>query len=268
MENIKKEENLRPAGIRSVLRVKHKEYLSPHYIRITLEGDEVPLFKDTVIGVNNKIFIPVKGEKEVHFDSPKSIRRTYTHRGIDVEKKEMIIDFVAHGEEGPASSWAINAQPGDPLGIAMKAKAAPLYPKAEWYLLVGDATAIPVLSSIMENLPPSAKGVAFIEVLNKEEQIAVHTHADIEINWIHNPLPGQISPLIEAVRSLSLPNPAEVNPFAYIAAEFSSVKDLRHYLRKEQNWDVKSVYAYSYWKYGQSEDGSVKERQEEKHSIA
>jgi len=61
----------------------------------------------------------------------KPIIRTYTHRGIDLEKKEIWIDFVVHGEEGPASAWAANSKPGDALGVMMKRGKKELYSPAE-----------------------------------------------------------------------------------------------------------------------------------------
>jgi len=260
--------NKMPSAITSILTVKHMEYLSPHYIRVTLTGEDVSLFKDTTIGVNNKIFLPVKGNSEIHLDPQKSIMRTYTHRGINLDKKELTIDFVAHGEAGPASAWAIHAKPGDKLGVAMKNISSELYPEADWYLLVGDATGIPVLAAILESLPASAKGIAFIEVLNKEEEIPLMTAADIQINWVHNSSPGEKSPLATAVRNVNLPDRKDGTYFSYVAAEFTTVKEIRHFLRKEKGWEKEDLYAYSYWKYGKSEDGSVKERQEEKQSLS
>lgn len=252
--------------IASVLTVKRTEYLSPHFLRITLTGEDIAEYKDLTVGVNNKIFLPGE-DGEVCFDPGKSIRRTYTHRGIDLDKNEMIIDFVAHGDSGPASAWAINAMPGDKLGVGMKNASLELYPKADWYLLVGDATGIPVLASILESLPATAKGVAFIEVLNEKEKIPLRTAADIQINWIYHDTPGVGSPMAAAVRGAALPDRSRTSTFAYVASEFTTVKEVRSYLRNERGWDRESLHAYSYWKYGKSEDGSVKERQEEKRSL-
>src|SRR5690606_11303089 len=134
---------------------------------VTLEGDAVAEYKDCTPGNNNKIFLPPAGVNRVHFPEyneeleiwlhpePALVPsvRTYTLRAIDLEKKEMVIDFVHHGENGPASRWAIQAQPGDELGVAMKAVTKELYPRVGSYLLAGDATAIPVLSCILESLP-------------------------------------------------------------------------------------------------------------------
>lgn len=252
--------------IASILTVKHTEYLSPHFLRVTLTGQDVKRYKDATVGVNNKIFLPAE-DGEIYFDAAKSTRRTYTHRGIDLEKNEMTIDFVAHGDSGPASAWAIQAKPGDRLGVAMKDASPALYPPADWYLLVGDATGIPVLSAILESLPPTAKGVAFIEVLNEQEKIPLKTAAKVEINWIYHDRPGEGSPAAAAVRGLALPERSQTSVFGYVATEFSTVKEVRQYLRNEQGWTKEELYAYAYWKFGKSEDGSVLERREEKQSI-
>jgi len=255
-----------PNIITSILSVKHKEYLSPHYIRITLTGNDVSLFGNATVGANNKIFLPSEIDGKIYFDQKKSVRRTFTHRGINIEKKEMIIDFAVHGNSGPASAWALKAKSGDALGIAMKDATLELYPVADWYLLVGDATGIPVLASILESLPKGATGVTLIEVLDKEEEIPLITTSDIQVNWIYNATPGEKSPLINAVKNLVLPDNNEVKCFGYVAAEFTTVKELRHYLRKEKNWKIEDLNAYAYWKYGKSENGSEPERREEKQN--
>ena len=255
----------KPSILHAILSVKRTERLSPHYIRITLTGDGVAQFAHTTAGANNKIFLP-DADGDIHFDATKSVRRTYTHRGMDLAKNEMYIDFVAHGDDGPASAWASRAREGDRIGLAMKDKAEPLYPLVDWYLLIGDATALPVLSVILETLPANAQGKAFIEVHGPEDEILIQTAADIEINWLYNPTAGEQSPLVSAVKSITLPA-AGVSHFGYLAAEFAAVKELRHYLRKENAWEKEELYAYSFWKYGKSEDGSVSERQAEKSSV-
>ncbi|QNK61600.1 siderophore-interacting protein [Pedobacter sp. PAMC26386] len=271
--------NTAPAILRGVLEVKHKVYLTPHYIRITFTGDDVPAFAETTPGVNNKIFIPPAGLNEIHFPDfdfttgewthpPEHLRpaiRTYTHRAFDAKKNEMTIDFVAHGESGPASAWAIHAKAGDRLGVVMKAKESVIYPKADWYLLAADATGIPVIATILETLPSTATGIAYIEIPGKEDEQYLKTEADIQIIWIYNEHPGENRLLADAVRTVKIPEQTHTTRFSYVAAEFSAVKDIRQFLRKEQNWDQSELYAYSYWKYGASEDGSVKARRQEHH---
>lgn len=258
--------------IQAVLRVSRKEYLTPNFLRVFLTGDAVPRFANTTVGMNNKILIPPKGVNEIHFpkmnkeedavpQEKQPIMRTYTHRGIDVEKKELWIDFVAHGDEGPASAWAIHAKKGDVLGVLMKDGKRALYTPADTYLLVGDATAIPVLSAILEDLPETAKGTCIIEVPSKNDEQKLQTKADIQFIWLHNNTPQQGSRLAETLKQQPLP---EDNRFAYVAVEFDSVKAIRNYLRKEKKWPREELYAYSYWRSGVAENKSASDRKAEK----
>ena len=102
-----------------VFQVVDKEFITPGYIRVTLNGEGANEFSQCTIGANNKIFIPSAGKKNVLFDElEKPIVRTYTHRGVNVTKSEIVIDFVNHGDNGPASLWARSAVFGDELGVA------------------------------------------------------------------------------------------------------------------------------------------------------
>ncbi|SIT03807.1 NADPH-dependent ferric siderophore reductase, contains FAD-binding and SIP domains [Chryseobacterium ureilyticum] len=261
--------------IETELTVSRKEYITPHYIRVFLTGKDIPLIANTTIGVNNKILIPPRGVSKIHFPEfdydkmlwkpqPEEIRpsiRTYTHRGIDLENNEIWIDFVAHGDEGPASAWALEAKKGDLLGVLMKDGKTELYGKAENYLLVADATGIPVLAAILEDLPETAKGTCIIEVHSEEDQQDLQTLANIDFIWLHNEHPQLGSRIAEVVKQQILP---ETSRSGYVAAEFSSVKEIRNYLRKEKQWKQEELYAYSYWKSGVTEDKSAMERHKEK----
>lgn len=265
---------------RKVFTLKNREYITPHYIRITLGGADVADFKDTTIGVNNKIFIAPEGCDQVHLpefdfekgtwkpmeESIKPYVRTYTHRGINLEKNELYIDFVAHGDEGPASNWAINAQIGDSLGVAMGCDPSELYPTADWYMLVGDGTAIPVLGSILETLPTEARVNVVIEVESAEDIQELYTKAQANIEWIINSTSGQNSAVAMRVREIVAQHSDEVSKFGYVATEFDTVKELRNYLRKELKWTKDELYAYSYWKFGKAESASEADRRAEKDS--
>lgn len=267
-----------PKTLQAVLQVARKEYLTPHYIRVYLTGTDVALFANTTVGVNNKIMVPPAGVADIHFPTfdyekgewnqpPAEVKpyiRTYTHRGIDLDRNELWIDFVAHGDEGPASAWAIGAEKGDKLGVLMKDGTSELYAAAQSYLLVGDATAIPVLSAILEDLPDTANGTCIIEVPSENDVQKLQTRADITFQWLFNLHPEKGSLLAQVVNQLVLPTE---NRFAYVAAEFSSVKEIRNYLRKEMGWTKEELYAYSYWKAGVAEDKSTTDRQQEKKAF-
>ncbi len=70
--------------IRSVFHVKHKEYITPHFIRIifNIDDNQSEMLTNVKSASNNKIFIPT--------DEPdtQKIVRTYTNRKIDLQNRE------------------------------------------------------------------------------------------------------------------------------------------------------------------------------------
>lgn len=252
--------------MKAVLTVKEKTYLSPHYIRVILEGEGIHEFANANVGDNNKIIIPQNGMVQLpsrgERGSERPLMRTYTLRALDLAKQEMAVDFVAHGDNGPASRWAIHAETGDQLGVAMKVKSRPLFQPADWYLLAGDHTALPVISVILEQLPADAKGKIFLEVHNAEDVLELTKPEGVELQWIFNAEPGKVQTLPEAIRNTLL---ADGSKFIYVAAEYSSANEIQQYLRNHDGLDRSEWQTYSYWKYGQSEDSSSEERRGSMH---
>lgn len=273
------EEIKKPNIIREVLQVVRKEQITPNYLRIIFGGENVQKFDIVTVGVNNKILIAPKGVDEIHFPTlkdgelvqpPEEVRpimRTYTCRALDLEKNEMSIDFAIHGDDGISANWARNCSIGDKLGVAMKGYSKQLYPEADWYLLAGDMTALPVLSVILETLPSEAKGVAIIEVQTKEDKQVIKTNSQVEIKWIVNPTPGKTTQLQDEIRAVDLPG-NETRKFAYVAAEFATVRNIRQFLRQENAWKANEMHGFGYWQLGIAEESSAHERHEESHERA
>ncbi|PZP42395.1 MAG: NADPH-dependent ferric siderophore reductase [Pseudopedobacter saltans] len=255
----------KPQMVKEILTVKEKTFLSPHYIRIILEGNIAP-YAVAKIGDNNKIVLP-NSENKIIFPEMSGDRngitiRTYTTKNIDFENNTLTIDFVAHGEEGPASSWAINSKIGDPLGVLMKLKPKPLFLPADNYFLVGDHTALPVIGAILEQLPKDARGKAIIEVYAAEDTISLEKPDGIDVEWLYNKRPGEVEILPNAVEKYILPKGSK---FIYVAAEQNAANAIQQYLRNQENVERTEWQTYAYWKYGQSEDNSSTERRESMH---
>lgn len=248
--------------VREVMTVTRSEQITPHYIRVylTAQADTIANIANMTVGVNNKILVPHKGSNQIDLNDKSTFTmRTYTHRGVNIESQEIWLEFVAHGDASPASGWAMHAKAGDKLGVMMKPKTKPLYPTVDNYLLVGDATAIPVLGAILESLPSTATGQCIIEVHGKADEQDLANPANLAITWLHNPTPGQGGQLADMVTTLTLPND---NRFAYIACEFEAVKTIRQHL-KNHGWGKGELHAMSYWKAGVAEDKSAADRRAE-----
>lgn len=230
-----------PKIISGLLVVKEKFYLTPHYIRIILTGEEVLKFGAVTVGANNKIMVPQQDDL---------VRRTYTLRALDLQKKEMTVDFVAHGEDGPASAWAIQSKPGSTLQVLMKDKTKSLYKPSKWYLMAGDHTALPVISVLLERISPEAEGDVYLEVYSETDVIDLVKPENIRIHWLFNSTPGQSSLLAEKIKSTHFPPD---DRFVFAAAESATIKEIQHFLKEEQHLDREEWQAYAYWKLGVAE---------------
>ncbi|MFC0514784.1 siderophore-interacting protein [Mucilaginibacter angelicae] len=238
-------------GVQSVFTVSEKTFLTPHYIRIkfAMTDEQLELFSNVQIGAHNKIFFP------------DDTRRTYTTRHIDFVEKELWIDFVAHGDNGPASAWANRTYAGDSLAIGMKEGRRPLFPEANEYMFIGDSTALPVIGAMLEQLPAGVAAKVIMEIPGKEDEMKLFSGARLDIRWVYNPQPEQTSDLAKIIRGMELP---DENRFVFAAAEYNTVKDLKSYFRDELAWKSESYSVVSYWKRGESEDQSSAKRREER----
>lgn len=101
---------------RRLLSVKTTARLTPNMIRVVFAGRELDGFPEGHEGGNCKLLLPdVDESRDVFanrlFNGPAPVRRTYTVRRFDAATQELTIDFVDHGDNGPASRWATTLVP-------------------------------------------------------------------------------------------------------------------------------------------------------------
>lgn len=251
-----------------LLEVLRTVEISPHMRRITLGGPAIAGFPADSAGTHIKVFFP-RGEQTVPElptlgpDGPiwppkprRPVTRTYSVRRFDAAAGALDIDFVLHGDAGPASSWAERAQPGDRIGIAGPGKPDPFLGPADYYVFAGDMSALPAIGGILESLPESVRGRAFIEIPDLGERQELRCRADIEITWLCREARG-VSPLPAALRGMDWP---EGEVFAWLAGETSAVLAMRQYLREERALPRSSMYAVPYWKATLDEEAYHEER--------
>src|SRR5699024_9761683 len=119
--------------------------------------------------------------------------RTYTARYVRREACEVDVDFVTHGTEGPASRFALEAEPGERLVIV---GAYADHPEADtqglaWrhhgasaVLLVGDETAQPAIANILRSLPAQVTGAAFVEIPSPGDAMEMDTAAEVAVTYL------------------------------------------------------------------------------------
>ncbi len=240
-----------------LLTVANAWRLTPNMIRVVFAGPELEGFPTGREGGNCKLMIPDIGETKERFaarlqNGPPPVRRTYTIRKFDADTQELTIDFVAHGDEGPASRWASDAKPGDFLGFAGPSAPKVTQFNADWYLVAADPSAIPVAAAALEAMPRDAKGVAIFEVTSPDDKQDIAIPAGIDVHWLIHPDPHVSSVAQEEViRTLEWPD-GRVQ--TCIAGESGVIRSLRAFVMNERKLPKEDVYISGYWKIGLVED--------------
>ncbi|MHC5225714.1 siderophore-interacting protein [Ignatzschineria sp. LJL83] len=260
---------------RTTVHLMRKTFLTPNYLRLILKCEDIEPFLDVPLGVNNKIFIPPQGHTDIEMPvfnaetklweiSDESLRpttRTYTHRAMNIEKKELTVDFAMHEGDSIACNWAKTANIGDQIGLAMKLKHRNILPEnTQEFLFVTDMTGIPAVASLASKLPENSKAHIITEVLTPEDILEAHYHSQAELSteWLINPTPEKSSELssVSQKRWQTLTAPH----FTHITAEYHTVKSLRDFLRHEQQQTSKEFYACAYWQIDTREDAEREKR--------
>lgn len=244
------------ANFREV-RLKAAITLTPHMRRLTFTGEDIARFvNDDDLHV--RLYFPPEGLAKPEWPWPapdgrilwpepdrRPLTRYYTIRRIDLESREIDIDFVVHDHAGPGSAFAVNAKAGaicgmaGPLGRAIR--------PARWLLLAGDETALPAIARILETLPATATGEVFIEVADRDEEVPLVAPSGVAIRWLHRAgrPAGTTQLLVDAVKAVQWPDHREV--FAWVACEAQALKALRDHLRDDRKLARDQHLAVAYW---------------------
>ena len=248
-----------PLVIRQVA-VSSVQKLTSNITRITLSGEELAGFVSSGPTDHVKVFFPDPATGELTAptmtdtgvsrpDTGVIISRDYTPLGFRSHDghHELDIDFVVHGDDGPASAWAGRAQVGDRLAIAGPRGSKLLPAGATHVILVADETALPSCSRWIDMLPTSVNVTGFFEVAEAggEDYFSPEQHARISAEWFYRTDGlGQIDPALRALGSVG------DSTFVFLAGEAGMLVSLRRYLRRELGLPKNQVTADGYWRRG------------------
>lgn len=281
--------------------------LSPHFTRITLQGDDLAHFGTDGLDQRIKLILPLADGTVTdvgQFDETQSMTewyrrwrelpdearnpiRTYTIRSPRPEAREIDIDFVLHGTEGPASAWATAARVGDPLTVVgPDSRSDEQGGGIEWrpgaatsVLIAGDETATPAICSIVESLPADAVGEVCIEVPTEADALDLAAPRGVTVRWLargSGPHGVRLSAAVHewgvrrgarragpAPEALAEPDADEVlwevpdavdgGEYAWLAGEAGTITALRRHLVRDLGIDRRSVAFMGYWREGRAE---------------
>lgn len=228
---------------RRALTVSKVTRLTPNMIRVTLEDESLADFISLGADDHIKLFFSTGG------DAPEM--RDYTPRAYDNQAQTLVLDFAVHGE-GPATQWAVAAKPGDQLQIGGPRGSAVVAPIFDWYLLIGDETALPAMGRWVEELPEGKQVVTLASIASAQDEQHFDAKAHHTAHWVHRPLADAAdpAPLLKELQGLEFP---QGKGFIWIAAEAGVARVLRDHVQSDRNHPKEWLKASGYWLQGQAD---------------
>ncbi len=174
------------------LTVKSAQRVTPHLIRITLDGRRPRgLHQPRLRRPREDLLSRCRHRHSSRCPPPaqkarcgpqgrKPTMRDYTPRRHDAKAGTLEIDFALH-EAGPATQWAEQAKPGDVVGVGGPRGSFIVPTEFDWHLLIGDDTALPAIARRLAELPAGARAVVLAEIDSEADEIPFDTQADLDV---------------------------------------------------------------------------------------
>lgn len=243
-----------------VAEVTRTTRLTPGMVRVTFGGPDLAAFTTTGVGdefvrvrfpgATGELRLPTLDAAGIWHEpeNDDSHIEPYTIRHHDRERGEVDIDFVVHGH-GKAGAWASAAQPGD--RVAFTAPRGLYQPPAgaTTQLFVTDATGIPALARLAEQLSDGVHAVAAVEVADESHRLDIGGER-MQVEWIIGRGNGVgPSAITEALRAM----PISAECYVWVSGEAGALRDARRYLRHERGLTPDRYDVIGYWRDKQEE---------------
>ncbi|KJK44534.1 side tail fiber protein [Lentzea aerocolonigenes] len=239
----------------SLLTVTAVVPLTPRMVRMTFTGDglaEVGSWPDQQLKLlfpkpNGPAFVSDSEDVGVWYQAylamPEPERpwmRGFTVRSL--VDGVLTVDFVLHGDHGPASKWAAHAKPGDVIGrFGPSADYARPLGNAGLLVFAGDETALPAIASLLELLPAGQRRLVFVEIEDPAEE------QDIPgVRWVHR---SAGEDLVSVVTAQDVPS----STWVWLGGEASAVRALRRHFAG-LGVSKKDIEFSGYWRRALTQD--------------
>lgn len=246
-------------------RVVRTERTTDHFVTVTVSGPDLSRFEYLGLDQCVRVFLQRPGQERLTLpdsdpdswypeyremaDDVRPYVRNYTMRRFDPQALELDIEFVAHGDGGPASAWATSACEGNEVGLYPEGIYYLPPDEADWHLLVGDESAVPALLSIVEQAPKDLRAQVYLEVPSPGDVRPVAAPPGVEVHWLPredaHAVPGRLA--LETVRSAALP---KGRPYCWVAGENALPTGLRRTLVREHDVPKDDITFVGYWRAG------------------
>lgn len=212
------------------------ERLGQHMLRLRFTSPDLADFESAAPDDHVKLFIP---------NGTETVSRDYTPRAFDTSAGTLAIDFALH-DAGPATCWALAAKAGDTVEIGGPRGSVVVPDDFDWFLLIGDETALPSIACRLEELRAGVPVIVIVAVDGEEDRLALPERADCTLVWSlrAGSTDDDTDRLRAVIARLGLP---AGEGFVWIAAEGTVARRLRAYVVDELGHPRAWTKASGYW---------------------
>lgn len=218
------------------LTVADVRQLSPGFTRVVIEGAALAQYRRPRPADAFKLLLPAARE-----GAGRPPLRAFTVRRFDSAAQRLVLDVARH-ERGAGMDWLAAARPGDEVALAGM--------RPEWaaadgvrdHVLIGDDTAVPAISAIIESLGPEHRVWAYVAVTDPADITLLPAHPNLE--------PHRLGTVTEIERHTPGAVSAGRRTQVWVAAEAGAVRRVRAHVLG--GWGVahRDLLARAYWKRG------------------
>jgi NADPH-dependent ferric siderophore reductase len=228
---------------RRTLTVASIETLGGHMRRLVFTSPELHDFVSAAADDHIKLFFTAAGGE--------TVMRDFTPRRFDTAQGTLTIDFALH-DAGPATQWAAAAQIGDTLAIGGPRGSTVVPDDFDWYLFIGDESALPAIGRRVEDLRAGVPVITLGVVNGASDEQSWATHAAWTGHWVHRAgtPAGDADLLLGALRDVTLP---AGEGYVWIAAETGVARALRAHVLDTLGHPREWTKAAGYWTSGQAD---------------
>ena len=230
--------------------------------RVTLAGAALEGLEVTDPASSVRLLLPDPGSDDLVLpqwtgneflmaDGRRPTLRTFTPGRVDGAALEVELDIVVHGA-GAASAWAAAVEPGASVALSGPGRGHQVDPEADRYLLLGDETAIPAVSQLLETLAPDT--AVYVHLESDGDPLGLPPHSGAAVTW-HQRAGGAPygATLVAALGEVTLTPGTHV----WAAGEAAAMQQVRRLLFEQRGVPRARATVRGYWKAGRSADDPV-----------
>ncbi len=240
------------------VRLAAREWITPEYVRVRLEGDDLRGFTSLGSDDHIRVFFPA-GPTESVEELRAAPSREYTPLAWDADAGWLDLEFAIHGAsdvhsaDGVGAVWAASAEIGAFAGVGGPRGSMVVTGRPDAWLLAGDETAVPAMRRFAQLMDAEATGRILVEVPDAARELPIDAPAGVVVEQVHRGDAPAGSALAARIDALTADDRPAGDVFGFIAAEQAIVKPGRALLLDRWGLASDQIVVKGYWKRGEAE---------------